>query len=78
MSVSARLDVLVGNAAILERLSPLTHIPSELWDKSVAINVTANWRLVRSTRCFALHRRPGDFRHLSRRAIGRLIGPPIP
>jgi NAD(P)-dependent dehydrogenase (short-subunit alcohol dehydrogenase family) len=43
-----RLDVLVGNAAILERLSPLTHIPSELWDKSVAINITANWRLIRT------------------------------
>jgi NAD(P)-dependent dehydrogenase (short-subunit alcohol dehydrogenase family) len=43
-----RLDVLVGNAAILERVSPLTHIPSELWDKSFAINVTANWRLIRT------------------------------
>ncbi len=43
-----RLDVLVGNAAILGRLSPLTHIPSELWEKSFAINVTANWRLIRT------------------------------
>jgi NAD(P)-dependent dehydrogenase (short-subunit alcohol dehydrogenase family) len=43
-----RLDVLVGNAAILSRLSPLTHIPSELWDRSFAINVTANWRLIRT------------------------------
>ena len=43
-----RLDVLVGNAAILGRLSPLTHVPSELWDKSFAVNVTANWRLIRT------------------------------
>jgi len=43
-----RLDVLVGNAAILGRLSPLTHVPAELWDKSFAINVTANWRLIRT------------------------------
>jgi NAD(P)-dependent dehydrogenase (short-subunit alcohol dehydrogenase family) len=43
-----RLDVLVGNAAILGQLSPLTHIPSEHWDKSFAINVTANWRLIRT------------------------------
>jgi NAD(P)-dependent dehydrogenase (short-subunit alcohol dehydrogenase family) len=43
-----RLDVLVGNAAILGRLSPLTHVPAELWDKSLAINVTANWRLIRT------------------------------
>jgi len=43
-----RLDVLVGNAAILGRLSPLTHIPAEHWDRSFALNVTANWRLIRT------------------------------
>ena len=43
-----RLDVLVGNAAILGRLSPLTHIPSEHWDQVFAVNVTANWRLIRT------------------------------
>ena len=43
-----RLDILVGNAAILGRLSPLTHIPSEHWERSFAVNVTANWRLIRT------------------------------
>ena len=43
-----RLDILVGNAAILGRLSPLTHIPSEHWERSFAVNVTANWRLIRA------------------------------
>jgi NAD(P)-dependent dehydrogenase (short-subunit alcohol dehydrogenase family) len=43
-----RLDIFVGNAAILGRLSPLTHIPAEHWEKSFAINVTANWRLIRT------------------------------
>jgi NAD(P)-dependent dehydrogenase (short-subunit alcohol dehydrogenase family) len=43
-----RLDVLVGNAAILGRLSPLTHIPAEHWERIFAINVTANWRLIRT------------------------------
>ena len=43
-----RLDVLVGNVAILGRLSPLTHIPSEHWERVFAINVTANWRLIRT------------------------------
>ena len=43
-----RLDVLVGNAAILGRLSPLPHIPSEHWDQVMAVNVTANWRLIRT------------------------------
>jgi len=43
-----RLDVLVGNAAILGRLSPLTHIPSAHWDQVMNVNVTANWRLIRT------------------------------
>ena len=43
-----RLDVLVGNAAILGRLSPLPHIPAEHWEHSFAVNVTANWRLIRT------------------------------
>ena len=44
----ARLDVLVGNAAMLGRLSPLTHVPSEHWERVLAVNLTANWRLIRA------------------------------
>ena len=43
-----RLDILVGNAAILGRLSPLTHIPSEHWERVITTNLTANWRLIRT------------------------------
>jgi len=43
-----RLDIFVGNAAILGRLSPLTHVPSELWERVFAVNVAANWRLIRT------------------------------
>ena len=43
-----RLDILVGNAGILGRLSPLTHIPSEHWERVIAVNLTANWRLIRT------------------------------
>jgi NAD(P)-dependent dehydrogenase (short-subunit alcohol dehydrogenase family) len=43
-----RLDVLVGNAAILGALSPLPHIASAHWDRVMAINLTANWRLIRT------------------------------
>jgi NAD(P)-dependent dehydrogenase (short-subunit alcohol dehydrogenase family) len=43
-----RLDVLVGNAAILGALSPLPHIKSEHWEHVFATNVTANWRLIRT------------------------------
>jgi NAD(P)-dependent dehydrogenase (short-subunit alcohol dehydrogenase family) len=43
-----KLDVLVGNAAFLGGLSPLTHIASDKWDRAFAVNVTANWRLIRT------------------------------
>ena len=43
-----RLDILVGNAAILGRLAPLTHVPSQHWEQVMRINVTANWRLIRT------------------------------
>ena len=43
-----RLDVFVGNAAILGPLSPLAHVEPKDWDRVIAVNVTANWRLIRS------------------------------
>ncbi len=43
-----RLDVLVGNAAVLGQLSPLGHVQPDVWDKAFALNVTANWRLIRA------------------------------
>lgn len=43
-----RLDVLVGNAGLLGPLSPLGHIQPAAWDQVMAVNVTANWRLIRS------------------------------
>ena len=42
------LDVLVANAATLGTLSPLGHIDPKVWDDVIAVNVTAQWRLVRS------------------------------
>jgi len=43
-----RLDVLVGNAGILGPLSPLGHVQPKAWDDVLAVNVTANWRLIRA------------------------------
>jgi NAD(P)-dependent dehydrogenase (short-subunit alcohol dehydrogenase family) len=43
-----RLDVLVGNAGILGPLSPLDHVEPQAWDAVIAVNVTANWRLIRA------------------------------
>lgn len=43
-----KLDILVGNAGILGPLSPVGHIPVKAWNDLLAVNVTANWRLIRS------------------------------
>jgi len=43
-----KLDILVGNAGVLGRLSPLGHVEPKTWDEVMALNVTANWRLIRS------------------------------
>ena len=43
-----KLDILLGNAGILGELTPITHIDQPVWDEVMAINVTANYRLIRS------------------------------
>lgn len=43
-----RLDGLIGNAGALGVLSPLPHIEVKEFEKTMAINVTANYRLLRS------------------------------
>lgn len=43
-----RLDILVGNAGILGDLTPVGHIDPKIWQEALAVNVTANWRLLRS------------------------------
>jgi NAD(P)-dependent dehydrogenase (short-subunit alcohol dehydrogenase family) len=43
-----RLDIMVGNAAVLGPLSPLAHVETASWDEVMAVNVTANWRLIRA------------------------------
>jgi NAD(P)-dependent dehydrogenase (short-subunit alcohol dehydrogenase family) len=43
-----RLDILVGNAAIGGQRSPLGHVEPKAWDEAMAVNVTANWHLIRA------------------------------
>jgi len=43
-----RLDTLVSAAATLGVLSPLGHVEPEVWERVIATNLTANWRLIRS------------------------------
>jgi len=43
-----KLDILVGNAGTLGRLTPVGHLPPKEWDQGFALNVTANYRLIRA------------------------------
>src|ERR1700760_3503110 len=42
-----KLDIFIGNAAVLGPSSPLGHIDLKPWDDVVAVNLTANFQLVR-------------------------------
>lgn len=44
-----RLDILVGNAGVLGEITPMPHTTPSEWDKVIAINLTANFHLIR---CF--------------------------
>ncbi len=43
-----KLDIFVGNAAMLGPLSPLPHVTADAWQHVIDVNLTANWRLIRT------------------------------
>jgi NAD(P)-dependent dehydrogenase (short-subunit alcohol dehydrogenase family) len=43
-----KLDILIGNAGLLGVITPLSHLDVKVWEDVMAVNVTANWRLIRS------------------------------
>jgi NAD(P)-dependent dehydrogenase (short-subunit alcohol dehydrogenase family) len=43
-----RLDVLVHAAGVLSKLTPVAHVQPRDWQESVAVNLSACWRLIRS------------------------------
>jgi NAD(P)-dependent dehydrogenase (short-subunit alcohol dehydrogenase family) len=43
-----RLDILVGNAAILGGLTPMTHTLPSTWHQVMTTNLHANWHLLRA------------------------------
>jgi NAD(P)-dependent dehydrogenase (short-subunit alcohol dehydrogenase family) len=45
----ARLDILVHAAAILGPITPVAHIEPKAWDLVMATNLTASYRLIRTT-----------------------------
>ena len=42
-----KLDILIGNAGLGASNSPLDHFQPKEWDEVIAVNVTANWQLIR-------------------------------
>ena len=43
-----KLDAFLGNAGVLGALTPLSHLDPKVWQEAIDVNVTANWRLIRS------------------------------
>jgi NAD(P)-dependent dehydrogenase (short-subunit alcohol dehydrogenase family) len=43
-----RLDVLIGNAGLVGPSSPLDHVQPKDWEEVMAVNITANWYLIRA------------------------------
>ncbi|MEE2932875.1 MAG: SDR family NAD(P)-dependent oxidoreductase [Pseudomonadota bacterium] len=43
-----RIDIVIGNAGTLGELTPVHHLEPTTWDNVIALNVTANYRLIRS------------------------------
>jgi NAD(P)-dependent dehydrogenase (short-subunit alcohol dehydrogenase family) len=43
-----KLDIFVGNAGVLGPLSPLHHVTEDAWNQVIDINLSANWRLIRT------------------------------
>jgi len=43
-----KLDIFVANAGLLGTIGPINHIDPKIWEQTFAVNVTANWRLIRS------------------------------
>ena len=43
-----RLDILVDAAGVLGVLTPVAHLDVKVWDETIAVNLTAKYRLIRS------------------------------
>ena len=43
-----KLDILVANAGMLGPLSPLPHVTADAWSQTLDVNLSSNWRLIRT------------------------------
>jgi NAD(P)-dependent dehydrogenase (short-subunit alcohol dehydrogenase family) len=67
-----RLDVLVAAGGVLGRLSPLGHLTDEIWDEVIRVNLTANWRLIRTLDPLLRRAPAGRALFLTSRAASRI------
>ena len=66
-----RLDVLVGNAGALGRLTPVAHIQPRDFATAVGVNLEAAWRLIRSTAPLLLAADSGRAVFVTSRIVGK-------
>jgi NAD(P)-dependent dehydrogenase (short-subunit alcohol dehydrogenase family) len=43
-----KLDIFIGNAGSLGKLTPLAHLDPKVWTEAIDVNITANYRFLRS------------------------------
>jgi NAD(P)-dependent dehydrogenase (short-subunit alcohol dehydrogenase family) len=65
-----KLDILVGNAALVGSSSPLDHFQPKEWEEVMAVNVTANWQLIRHMHALLLRSDTGRAVFLTSRGAG--------
>jgi len=54
-----KLDILIANAGMLGTMGPINHIDPKIWEQTLAVNVTANWRLIQVLIPCCASRMPG-------------------
>ncbi len=74
-----KLDILVGNAGVAGPSSPLGHIDLKPWNDVIAVNVTANFQLIRCMEPLlkSVRRRPRGVPDLRRRQQGQRLSRPL-
>ncbi len=43
-----KLDIFIGNAGALGKLTPLAHLDPKVWTEAMEVNITSNYRFIRS------------------------------
>lgn len=65
-----KLDILVGNAGMLGKLTPTAQYDPKLWEEVFKLNVHANWRLIRALDPLLRHAENGRALFVTAEAAG--------